>query len=121
MQPYFYHAKIVKVYDGDTCTCEIDLGFNITRKVKIRLVGINTPEIRTKDLEEKEAGYRSRDWLAERILNKKVLLHTAKQGKFGRWLGTIWTLNQESPNFENSYNKEMITEGLAKEYWGGKR
>ena len=121
MQPYFYHAKIVKVYDGDTCTCEIDLGFNITRKVKIRLVGINTPEIRTKDLEEKEAGYRSRDWLAERILNKKVLLHTAKQGKFGRWLGTIWTLKQESPNFENSYNKEMISEGLAKEYWGGKR
>ena len=52
MQPYFYHAKIVKVYDGDTCTCEIDLGFNITRRVKIRLVGINTPEIRTKDLEE---------------------------------------------------------------------
>ena len=121
MQPYFYHAKIVKVYDGDTCTCEIDLGFNITRKVKIRLVGINTPEIRTKDLEEKKAGYKSRDWLAERILNKKVLLHTAKQGKFGRWLGTIWTLKQESPNFENSYNKEMISEGLAKEYWGGKR
>ena len=121
MQPYYYHAKIVKVYDGDTCTCEIDLGFNITRKVKIRLVGINTPEIRTRDLEEKEAGYISRDWLAERILNKKVLLHTAKQGKFGRWLGTIWTLEQESPNFENSYNKEMISEGLAKEYWGGKR
>ena len=121
MQPYYYHAKIVKVYDGDTCTCEIDLGFNITRRVKIRLVGINTPEIRTKDLEEKEAGYKSRDWLAERVLDKKVLLHTAKKGKFGRWLGTLWTLEEESPSFENSYNKQMILEGLAKEYWGGKR
>ena len=121
MQPFYYHAKIIDVYDGDTCTCEIDLGFSITRKVKIRLVGVDTPEIRTRDLEEKEAGYKSRDWLKEKILNKKVLLHTAKKGKFGRWLGTIWTLEEDSPSFENSYNKQMINEGLAKEYWGGKK
>ena len=121
MQPYYYHAKIVKVYDGDTCTCEIDLGFNITRRVKIRLVGINTPEIRTKKKKKKEAGYKSRDWLAERVLDKKVLLHTAKKGKFGRWLGTIWELEEDKLDFENSYNNKLIVEGFAKLYQGGKR
>ena len=55
------------------------------------------------------------------VITDKVLLHTAKKGKFGRWLGTIWMLEEESPSFENSYNKQMINEGLAKEYWGGKK
>jgi endonuclease YncB( thermonuclease family) len=66
-------------------------------------------------------GIATRDWLRERILGKKVLLHTAKRGKFGRWLGTIWEIEENKPEFENSYNKQLINEGLAKEYWGGKR
>lgn len=121
MKPYYYEAKVVKVYDGDTCTCVVDLGFKISTKIKVRLVGIDTPEVRTKDLEEKAKGIATRDWLREKILDKKVLLHTKKRGKFGRWLGTIWTINEDKPEFENSYNKQLIKEGLAKEYWGGKR
>jgi micrococcal nuclease len=46
MKPYFYKAKIISVYDGDTVTAVIDLGFEITKKIKIRLYGINAPEIR---------------------------------------------------------------------------
>lgn len=121
MKPYYYIAEVVKVYDGDTCTCVVDLGFKTSVKIKVRLVGIDTPEIRTKDDEEKVRGYASRDWLREKILDKKVLLHTSDKGKFGRWLGTIWNLEENKPLFENSYNKQLINEGHAKEYFGGKR
>jgi micrococcal nuclease len=121
MKPYYYIADIVKVYDGDTVTAVVDLGFKTSVKIKIRLVGIDTPEIRTKDLDEKEKGLITRDWLRERILGKKVLLHTTKRGKFGRWLGTIWNIEQIKPEFENSYNNQLIKENLAKEYLGGKR
>jgi micrococcal nuclease len=121
MKPYYYIAEVVKVYDGDTCTCVVDLGFKTYLRIKVRLVGVDTPEIRTKDLEEKTRGIATRDWLRERILGKKVLLHTKDKGKFGRWLGTIWELSEETPEFENSYNNKLITEGFAKKYLGGKR
>ena len=121
MKPFFYVAEVVKVYDGDTCTCVVDLGFKLSARIKVRLVGIDTPEIRTKDKEEKERGIEVRDWLRERILGKKVLLHTSKKGKFGRWLGTIWELKEDEPQFENSYNKKLINEGFAKEYWRGSK
>jgi len=121
MKPYYYISEVVSVYDGDTCTCLVDLGFKTSIKIKVRLEGIDTPEVRTKDLDEKEKGITTRDWLRERILGKKILLHTSRQGKFGRWLGTIWELNTNEPDFENSYNKQLINEGLAKEYLGGKR
>ena len=78
MKPYFYIAEVVKVYDGDTCTCVVDLGFKLSARIKVRLVGIDTPEIRTKDLEEKKKGKETRDWLRERILGKKVMIHTEK-------------------------------------------
>lgn len=121
MKPYYYIADIIKVYDGDTVTAVVDLGFKTSIKIKIRLVGIDTPEIRTKDLDEKEKGLITRDWLRERILGKKVLLHTTKRGKFGRWLGTIWDLEEDKLEFENSYNGKLISEGFAKAYSGDKR
>tara|TARA_Y100000114_G_C11735948_1_gene316141 strand:+ start:966 stop:1343 length:378 start_codon:yes stop_codon:yes gene_type:complete len=119
---YTYKAYVKDVYDGDTITVDIFLGFNVTMTdIKIRLIGIDTPEVRTKNLSEKEKGLATRDWLREKILDKKILLHTSKRGKFGRWLGIIWEIKQDKPDFENSYNKQLINEGLAKEYWGGKR
>ncbi len=121
MKPFYYIAEVVKVYDGDTCTCVVDLGFKMSVRIKVRLVGIDTPEIRTKDEEEKKRGFASRDWLREQILGKKVLLHTSERGKFGRWLGTLWNIQEDKPLFENSYNKQLINEGHAKEYFGGKR
>ena len=121
MKPYYYIAEVVSVYDGDTCTCIVDLGFKTSVRIKVRLIGIDTPEIRTKDLEEKKRGIETRDWLREKILGKKVMLHTKERGKFGRWLGMIWELELDKHDFENSYNKQLINEGFAKEYWGGKR
>ena len=121
MKPYYYIAEVISVYDGDTCTCVVDLGFKTFLRVKVRLLGIDTPEIRTKDLDEKKKGYEARDWLRNRILGKKVLLHTKEKGKFGRWLGQIWKLDENDIIETNSYNQKMIKEGHAKPYNGGKR
>ena len=73
-------------------------------RIIVRLIRIDTPEIRTRDEDEKKRCFASRDWLREQILGKKVLLHTSERGKFGRWLGTIWNLEENKPLFENDVN-----------------
>jgi len=106
---YEYKAMITKVYDGDTITADIDLGFGIvTKKQKIRLLGINTPEVRGS---EKPQGIISRDALRQRILGKEVIIKTSKdkKGKYGRWLGEVFVEDE-------NVNQWLITEGYAKEY-----
>lgn len=108
---YFYRAKVVSVYDGDTCRVDIDLGFNtFLRREKIRLSGINAPELRG---EEREAGLRSRDFLRGLINGKSVYLETEKdrKGKYGRYLGTIW-VKDESGTYIN-VNEKLVEEGYA--------
>lgn len=88
-----YRAVVLDVYDGDTFTVDIDLGFGVwLRNQKIRLYGVNTPEIRTKDKQEKIKGYKVRDYIRTQLLDKVVILRTYKKnkGKFGRWLCTIF-------------------------------
>ena len=105
-EKYSYSANVVSVYDGDTITCDIKLGFNVVlSKQKIRLYGINTPEIRG---EEKPQGYISRDRLRELILEKEIKLYTKrdKKGKYGRWLGIIMLDNQ-------NINQLLVDENLA--------
>ena len=118
---YHYNGTVVKAYDGDTCTVQVDLGFKLTAKVKVRMLGINTPEIRTKDLVEKEKGKEARDYFRLRVLNKKVIIHTQKKGKFGRWLGTIWLYDENKESIGESVNDELIRLGYALAYDGGKR
>jgi micrococcal nuclease len=87
---YTYRAYVTSVYDGDTITVDIELGFGIVaRKQKIRLLHINTPEVRG---EEREAGLVSRDALREKILHKNIIITTFKdkKGKYGRYLGEIY-------------------------------
>ena len=106
---YEYRALVRKVYDGDTITVDIDLGFDmILRNQKIRLLGINTPEIRGK---QREAGLKSRDALRQRIGSKWIIIKTQqdKKGKYGRWLGTLFL---ESENI----NEWLLKEGFAEVY-----
>ncbi len=106
---YEYKATVTKVYDGDTITVDFDLGFGILiRKQKIRLLGINTPEIRGP---EKPQGIISRDALRQRILGKVVTIKTSKdkKGKYGRWLGEVFME-------EENINKWLLKEGYAKAY-----
>ena len=106
---YEYRAYVRKVYDGDTITTDIDLGFGVMLKdQKIRLIKINAPEIRGS---ERENGLKSRDALRSLICNKWVKLKTYKdkKGKYGRWLAEVW-------KDEVCINDWLISEGLAEEY-----
>jgi len=109
---YKYKAVCTAVYDGDTITLDIDLGFNmIMRNQKIRLYGIDTPELRG---DEREQGLKVRDWVREQILNKEVILESIKDktGKYGRWIGKIWLLDKEGvPYLE--LNTLLVSEGYA--------
>ena len=92
---YIYKAYVTDVYDGDTITCIIDCGFNIgMQKTKIRLYGIDTPELRG---EERDLGIFVRDELRKKILNKHVFLKSIKdkKGKYGRYLGKIYIEDDE--------------------------
>ena len=94
---YEYRAFVRKVYDGDTITVDIDLGFDVVLKgQKIRLTKINAPEVRGTQRSE---GLKSRDALRGKIGNKWVKIKTQKdkKGKYGRWLGEIW-LEEECIN-----------------------
>ena len=118
---YHYKAEVLSVYDGDTVTLMIDQGMKHFARVKVRMVGINTPEIRTKDLDEKKRGYAAKDYLKSRIEGKTVIVHTVKKGKFGRWLGVLWAYNDDMNELGESLNDEMIRVGHAVAYNGGKR
>ena len=112
-----YNAKVLRVVDGDTVDAMVDLGFTTFKKVRIRLHGINAPESRTRDLEEKKLGLAAKARLIELLeeSNNEFRLYSHGVGKFGRCLGEIFKEN------EVSINRQLINEGHATEYFGGKR
>ena len=104
-------CKCIDVYDGDSITVIFYL-FNDYYKFKIRLAGIDTPEIRTKDIEEKKNGLIARDFLRTKILNKICKIECKKNDKYGRVLAYIYV------NDEN-INTLLISKKYAVEYNGG--
>lgn len=112
---YFYKATILRVIDGDTLDCLLDVGFDILIKQRLRLSGINTPESRTRDKREKELGLEAKQFTQDFVSEgEKILIHTIKKGKFGRLLCEVFVGGK-------SLNKALIKAGLAREYHGGKR
>ena len=104
--------KINKVIDGDTVDIDIDLGFNIIISQRVRLSGIDAPETRTKNLEEKVNGLESKRWLEEKLTtDKPMFIRTEKDDKYGRILGWIYIGEDNIP-----INTHMIKEGYAKPY-----
>lgn len=104
--PYTYNALVTKVYDGDTITVDMDLGFGITMKKRsLRLFGINAPEVRG---EQREEGLKSRDWLKAKILGERIIVKTIEDstGKYGRYLAVVYF------NGVN-LNEALVKEGLA--------
>ena len=114
---YTYKAKLDRVVDGDTIDANINLGFDITIHKRIRLTGIDTPESRTRDLEEKKRGLAAKARLTELLGDGNFVLESREVGKFGRVLGTIYAAAEESVNI----NDKLVEEGHAVEYWGGKK
>lgn len=106
---YNYNALITNVVDGDTVDAIIDLGFNVNLNVRIRLAGINTPEMKDKDLLIREKAKQAKEFLSNKVLNKNILLDSKGLDKYGRWIGTIH-LDEEV------INKSLIDSGLAIPY-----
>ena len=121
---YTYKICVLKVVDGDTIDAEIDLGFDIKVKKRVRFLGINAPESRTRDLEEKARGLAAKDRVKALLEGcKNIQLHSHGIGKFGRCLGEIFldTVDGQEKLTVESLNELLIREGHAVEYHGGKR
>ncbi len=109
---YEYKATLLRVVDGDTVDCLIDLGFDIHIRERVRLAGLNAPETRTKDLEEKKKGFESKERL-ETLLNKHthfVVNTTLIKGKYGRTIGKLYLPDG------TDINETLIHEGFAEKY-----
>ena len=109
-----YKCKLVRVIDGDTVDIDIDLGFGVwLRKQRIRMYGIDTPESRTRDLEEKKYGLAAKEFLQKWTDAGELRIKTHKdaKGKFGRILGELWT-------FDTNINEKMIKRHHAVRYHG---
>ena len=118
----FRVTKINRVVDGDTIDVTIDLGFDLYKKERVRVAGVDTPEKRTKNLEEKALGLDATAWLKEKLeetikgdeeLTVRTELHGGV-GKYGRLLGWLYVGDSDI-----SLNEQMITEGYAHAYDGG--
>ena len=118
----FRVISIDKVVDGDTIDVTIDLGFDLYKKERVRIAGVDTPEKRTRDLEEKELGIDATNWLKEKLEgtlagDDQLFIRTelvGGVGKYGRLLG--WCYIGDAAL---SLNEQMITEGYAWAYDGG--
>ena len=108
---YSYNAKVVRIIDGDTVDALCDLGFDVWIKKRIRLYGIDAPETRTRDLDEKKQGLVTKDRLTELLdsNNGAFILKSHGVGKYGRCLGTIFIEDQ-------NINELLISEGYARKY-----
>ena len=121
---YTYKIKLDRVVDGDTVDAYIDLGFDVSVKKRIRFVGINTPESRTRDLEEKARGLAAKDRLKAILEGAKTIqLNSHGVGKYGRCLGELHVdfLDGKDCLTLVNVNELLIKEGHAVEYHGGKR
>lgn len=114
-QPFYYNCTLDRVIDGDTIDVHIDLGFDVSmRKQRVRLAGIDTPESRTRNLEEKKLGLAAKERLKE-LCGEELQLLSLGKGKYGRILGIPHTREGKD------ICQILIKEGHAVEYWGGKK
>ena len=118
----FRVTKIKKVLDGDTIDVVIDLGFDLAKTERVRIAGVDTPEKRTRNLEEKALGLDATNWLKEKLNQTikgedELVVRTelvGGVGKYGRLLGWLYVGDSDI-----SLNEQMITEGYAWPYDGG--
>ena len=118
----FRVTEINRVVDGDTIDVTIDLGFDLFKKERVRVEGVDTPEKRTRNLEEKELGIHATNWLKKQLEDtiagdEELIIRTELKGgvgKYGRLLGWLYIGDNII-----SINEQMIAEGYAWSYDGG--
>jgi len=118
---YYYNVEVLRVIDGDTLEVRVDLGFRMWKRDHIRLWGIDTPEVRTKDLQEKEAGLEAKAEL-QRLIDKAmwdgrmIRIHSVGLDKYGRALATLFIEREDMPGQFSNINDHLLVKGFAKEY-----
>ena len=117
---YTYKANLDRVVDGDTIDVNIDLGFDITVHKRVRLAGIDTPESRTRDLEEKKRGLAAKYRLTEILDMGSLVVESKEVGKYGRVLGVL-IIYPDNLDLPINVNEMLVDEGHAVEYDGGKK
>jgi len=117
---YDYMAQITKIIDGDTVDAIIDLGFDVKLKRRVRLAGIDTPELNSKNPQERQAAKIARDYLKSLLKSKEIYLKSekVKWDKYNRYVAYIYVIPNE---YEVTVSKIMFDKGLAKPYYGGKK
>ena len=107
------------VIDGDTVDVLADLGFGVKIECRLRFIGINTPESRTRNLAEKTLGLAAKEFLVDVIAESDSIEFLSHgKGKYGRVLATLYSVKGGK---KTDINKLMVREGHAREYHGGKR
>ena len=112
---YTYNVTVTRIVDGDTVDVDVDLGFGMVyKKQRVRMLGIDTPESRTRNLEEKYYGKQSKYFLESLLKDADVRLVSHDKGKFGRILGELFIYG----NMDKSVNQIMIDNYHAVPYFG---
>lgn len=101
---HFYKAKVTSITDADTFKCLVDVGFDTHHSIIVRLLGVDAPETRTKDLKEKELGNKASDMVKLIVADHqmKLYLKTKKKDSFGRWLAEVY-LDEDMSQHLNTY------------------
>ena len=113
---YTYSAKLIRVIDGDTIDLEIDLGFDLSIRQRLKLFGVNTPDSRSADIAEKQKGLEAKQRLTELLPREfKIVTILNKRGKYGRVLGEVFVKDVNGGKDIN-VNELMVKEGHATKY-----
>lgn len=110
--PYKYRAFVYNVVDGDTFDARVDLGFTVSVDIQFRLAGVDTPEITSRDPVVREVAQQAKRFVADRLLNKTVMLESFKVDKFGRWLADVFV-------DDKTISQLLIENNLGAPYFGG--
>lgn len=111
---YEYRGEVVKVIDGDTVDVMIDLGFEAHLKTRVRLFGLDTPEMHV--AEQKARGQKAAEFVKKAIEGKPIRIQMLNKDKYGRYLAKIYYGEKQE-----EINKQLIERGFAQEYFGGSK
>jgi micrococcal nuclease len=113
--PYYYYAKLEEVIDGDTLRLVLDVGFEITLRVVVRLAGVNSPEMKTKK------GKAVREYIEKKLKRANIIVETRRREKYGRYLALVYFHRtyadfNEILEFGTLLNADLIETGMAERY-----
>lgn len=113
---YQYQGRVTKVVDGDTLDVEVDLGFKVNIGIRLRLRGLNTPEVRGP---EREEGLKAKAFVKRKVEKARVVVNTYKVGKYGRYIADVFFLNKRTKSYQEilkrgtCLNELLLKKGLA--------